>query len=237
MGNHAIAVASTGRWARVRSFLLHEFREMLPPTIFFFIGFNLILFSKRLLLADYLIQFSGFMLATTSALVVGKTVLVANMMPFLRRFDHAPLVQPVLFKTAVYTLLVFVVRLLEALIHYLIQSGILGGGGFLHQLLGSFRWDHFIVVQMWIFVLFLVYVTASELDDMLGDGELFKIFFTRRSPYRPGYLPGDCAPARSVHGAPWRAPCRPGSTAMGPGSARAAAPRAPRPHPVPAPGW
>jgi hypothetical protein len=181
MGNHAIAVASTGRWARVRSFLLHEFREMLPPTIFFFIGFNLILFSKRLLLADYLIQFSGFMLATTSALVVGKTVLVANMMPFLRRFDHAPLVQPVLFKTAVYTLLVFVVRLLEALIHYLIQSGILGGGGFLHQLLGSFRWDHFIVVQMWIFVLFLVYVTASELDDMLGDGELFKIFFTRRS--------------------------------------------------------
>ncbi|MGE0117917.1 MAG: hypothetical protein AB7S71_00120 [Dongiaceae bacterium] len=181
MGNHAIAVASTGRWARVRAFLLHEFREMLPPTIFFFVGFNLILFSKRLLLADYLIQFSGFMLATTSALVVGKTVLVANMMPFLRRFDHAPLVQPVLFKTVVYTLLVFVVRLLEALIHYLIQSGILGGGGFLHQLLGSFRWDHFIVVQMWIFLLFLIYVTASELDDMLGDGELFKIFFTRRS--------------------------------------------------------
>src|SRR3546814_8560726 len=99
---------------------------MLPPTIFFFFGFNLILFSKRLLLADYLIEFSGFMLATTSALIVGKTVLVANMMPVLRRFDHAPLIQPILFKTVIYTLLVFAVRLLEAFIHYLIQDGTIG---------------------------------------------------------------------------------------------------------------
>ncbi|MGH9894388.1 MAG: hypothetical protein ACREA0_20870, partial [bacterium] len=160
---------------------MHEFREMLPPTIFFFVGFNLILFSKRLLLADYLIQFSGFILATTSALIVGKTVLVADMMPFLRRFDHAPLVQPILFKTIVYTFLVFVVRLLEAFVHYLIQGGGVGGGGFLHELLGSFSWDHFIMTQMWILVLFLAYVMASEINDLVGDGELFKILFTRRS--------------------------------------------------------
>jgi hypothetical protein len=181
MANHAIGAVGRGRWARLGAFLLHEFHEMLPPTIFFFVGFNLILFSKRLLLADYLIQFSGFILATTSALIVGKTVLVADMMPFLRRFDHAPLVQPVLFKTAVYTVLVFVARLLEAFVHYLIQGGVVGGGGFLHEVLGSFSWDHFIAVQMWISVLFLVYVTASEVNDLLGDGELFKIFFTRRS--------------------------------------------------------
>jgi hypothetical protein len=154
---------------------------MLPPTIIFFVGFNLILFTKRLLLADYLIQFSGFILATTSALVVGKTVLVADMMPFLRRFDNAPLAEPILFKTIVYTLLVLAVRLLEALIHYLIEGGVVGDGGFLRDLLGTFRWDHFIAVQIWIFVLFLVYVTASEINNLLGDGELFKILFTRRS--------------------------------------------------------
>jgi hypothetical protein len=113
--------------------------------------------------------------------VVGKTVLVADMMPFLRHFDRAPLVQPILFKTIVYTFLVFVVRLLEALVHYLIQGGGVGDGGFLNELLGSFSWDHFIAVQMWIFVLFLVYVAASELNALVGDGELFKIFFTRRS--------------------------------------------------------
>ncbi len=181
MADHAVATAGGGRLARLGSFLLHEFREMLPPTIFFFVGFNLILLTKRLFLADYLIQFSGFFLATTSALIVGKTVLVADMMPFMRRFDRAPLIQPILFKTAVYTVLVLAARLIEALLHYLIQGGSIGGGGFLDEVLGSFSWDRFTAVQMWIVVLFLIYVTASEINDLLGDGELFKILFTRRS--------------------------------------------------------
>ena len=34
---------------------------------------------------------------------------------------------------------------------------------------------------MWIFVLFLIYVTTSELDALFGDGELFKILFKRRT--------------------------------------------------------
>jgi hypothetical protein len=181
MATHAIEEAGKGRWARLRAFVVHEFRELLPPTIYFFVGFNLILFTKRLFLAEYLIQFSGFFLATVGALVVGKTVLIADAMPFLRRFDQAPLAQPILFKTVVYSLLVLLVRLLEAFVHYLIQGGNVGRGGFLDELLGSFSWDQFIATQLWIFVLFLVYVTASEINNLLGDGELFKILFTRRS--------------------------------------------------------
>ncbi|WP_342237901.1 hypothetical protein [Inquilinus sp. OTU3971] len=181
MTPHVIEETSRGRWAWLRAILMHEFRKLLPPTIFFFLGFNLILFSKRLFLADYLIQFSGFFLATTAALVVGKVLLIADTMPFLRRFDKAPLAQPILFKTVVYSLLVSAARLLEVFIHYLIQGGSIGGGGFLDEILGSFSWDHFIVTQMWVFVLFLIYVTASEINELIGDGELFKIMFTRRS--------------------------------------------------------
>ena len=154
---------------------------MLPPTLFFFVGFNLILFTKRLILEDYLIQYAGFLIATTSALVVGKSVLVANAMPFLRRFDNAPLLYPVLFKTFVYTVFVFFVRLIEALVHYLAEGGVLGSGRFVQHMVGDFSWAHFTAVQLWIFVLFLIYVAASELDQLFGDGELFKIFFVRRS--------------------------------------------------------
>jgi len=175
-------IETSGRQGRkVLSFLGREFREMLPPTLFFFVGFNLILFTKRLILEDYLIQYIGFLVATTSALVVGKSVLVANAMPFLRRFDNAPLVYPVLFKAFVYTLFVFVARLLEALVHYLIQGGALGGGRYVEHLVGTFSWAHFTAVQLWIFVLFLIYVAASELNLLFGGGELFKIFFVRRT--------------------------------------------------------
>src|SRR5205807_7928973 len=67
------------------------------------------------------------------------------------------------------------------LIHYLIGGGVLGGGRFFERLIGTFSWSHFAAVQLWIFVLFLIYIIASELNQLLGDGELFKVFFTRRS--------------------------------------------------------
>ena len=178
---HSIDTGKPGRLARAGHVFAHEFRHVLPPTIFFFIGFNLILFTKRLFLAEYLIQFTGFAIATTAALIVGKAVLVADKLPFIRRFDHAPLIQPILFRTAVYSVVVSVARLLEALAHYLIEGGKLGGGRFIEHQLGKFSWDQFIAVQLWIFVLFLIYSTARHLNELFGDGELFSILFKRRS--------------------------------------------------------
>jgi hypothetical protein len=181
MPAHAVETHSEGHWANLRTVLLRELRLVLPPTLFFFVGFNLILLTKRLILSDYLIQFAGFFLATTSALIVGKVVLVADKVPLLRRFDHAPLAYPILFKSAVYTSFVFVARLLEAFVHYLTEGGVVGRGGFIEHMVGTFSWHHFIATQMWIFVLFLIYVTASELNNLFGDGELFNILFRRRS--------------------------------------------------------
>jgi hypothetical protein len=76
---------------------------------------------------------------------------------------------------------VTVARLLETLIHYVIKGGVLGSGGFLNEVLGSFSWPHFIATQLWISVLFLIYVAAHELNERFGDGELFRILFRRRS--------------------------------------------------------
>jgi len=56
----------------------------LPPTIFFFVGFNFIVLTTNLLVADYAVAVNDFMLATLAALVVGKAVITANAMPFLK---------------------------------------------------------------------------------------------------------------------------------------------------------
>jgi hypothetical protein len=176
-----VDAGSSGRWSGLFSVLGREFRAVMPPTLFFFVGFNLVLLTKRLFLAEYLIQYAGFLVATTGALIVGKCVLVADKMPFLRRFDNAPLIYPILFKTLVYALFVAIARMIEALVHYLVDGGVLGGGHFIEHLIGNFSWAHFAAVQLWIVVLFLLYVMASELNQLFGDGELFKIFFTRPS--------------------------------------------------------
>jgi hypothetical protein len=171
--------ASGGRLRRILRVVGREFRHMLPPVLFFAVGFNLVVFTMNLMLEDRGQGIGGFLLATTAALVVGKAVLVADVMPFLRRFDTAPLIQPILFKTAVYWLFVLIARLIEAAVHYMIESG--GLTGFLPYVLGEFSWRHFLFVQTWILALFLVYVTGSELNALFGDGELGRILFRHRS--------------------------------------------------------
>ncbi len=164
---------------RIGHRLLHEALEALPPTIFFFVGFNFIVFTTNLLLADYAIAVSSFMLATVAALVVGKAVLVANAMPLLRRYDRAPLIRPILFKTAFYWVIVFLARLLERFVHFSVLERNLPGD-FFSYLMTTFSWHHFCAVSLWIAVLFLIYVTASEFGRLFGPGEIPRLFFTSR---------------------------------------------------------
>ena len=42
-------------------------------------------------------------------------------------------------------------------------------------------WPRFLTVQVWLMVLFLVYVTIHELNALFGDGELYRLFFRWRS--------------------------------------------------------
>src|ERR1700741_406596 len=97
-----IGSGRVGFAARLGTRILHEMREALPPTIFFFVGFNFVVLTSHLLVAQYLIGLSNFMISTLGALVVGKAVLVANKIPLLRRYDRAALIRPILFKTAFY---------------------------------------------------------------------------------------------------------------------------------------
>jgi len=163
----------------VRAFLIKEFKEVLPPTVFFAAGFNLLVLTINLILADYLHSFASFMIATATALVVGKSVLVADAMPFLRRFDTAPMIQPILFKTTVYWTVVFLVRFLEKLVEYLLSGGTFGG--IPKYVTTHFTWHRFAAIQIWIFVLFLIYTSVRELNVRLGNGVLVKTFFTGRS--------------------------------------------------------
>ena len=84
--------------SRLLAFVLKELREVLAPTVFFAVSFNLIVLTTDLILADYRASFANFMVATMAALIVGKSVLVANVTPFLRCFDTAPTILPVLFR-------------------------------------------------------------------------------------------------------------------------------------------
>src|SRR5262249_474862 len=123
------------------------------------------------------------MLATVAALVVGKAVITANSTPFIKLFDRAPLIQPILFKTAVYWVAVFLARLGERFVHFSVVEGNRPSDFFGH-LISSFSWHRFIAISLWILVLFLIYVTASEFSQLVGPADMRRLLFA----YRPSEL-------------------------------------------------
>ena len=124
MSDPAITASTpTALLRRAATWWLAQMKHALPPTIFFFVGFNLILWTKRLILQEHGIEFSGFFTALVAALLVGKAVLVTDNLPFMRRFDGAPMIQPILFKSAIYWLCVLIVRLAEELVHFVAAGG------------------------------------------------------------------------------------------------------------------
>ena len=158
---------------------MHVIRHMMPPTLYFFAAFNLIVFTTNLLTHDYWFNLTGFMLASTTALIVGKVVLVVDKVRIIDKFRGAPLIQPILYKTVFYGVIVTIVRYVEKMLHFIFDAR--GFDAAAQAAVLDFSWHRFVAVQVWIFVCFLIYVTASELNALVGDGQLRRLFFHHRS--------------------------------------------------------
>ena len=72
-----------------------------------------------------------------------------------------------------------VVRILERFIHFAIdhRGFTLAFGAAVDE----FSWRRFAAIQIWLFTCFLIYVTATELSALPGEGQLFRLFFRHRS--------------------------------------------------------
>ena len=89
------------------------------------------------------------------------------------------MIEPILFKTVFYWAIVFIARLFEHFIRFwLIEHHPVSE--FLPHMAATFSWHRFAAIQIWILVLFLIYVTASEFNHLFGEGELGRVLFTHR---------------------------------------------------------
>jgi hypothetical protein len=167
-------------WMLLRT-IKHELLEVVPPALFFFVAFNVITFTKKLMLEQYGIEFSGFVASTIGALIVAKVVLLADEIPFINKYPDKPLLYNVVWKTVIYILVAVVVRFLEFLLPLWWQHRDLSLAA--GHLWDETIWPHFWAIQIWLFCLFFVYVSFRELARTLGEEKFFQIFLgIRRSP-------------------------------------------------------
>jgi hypothetical protein len=158
-----------GRW------IAHEFREVLPPAIFFLLGFHMLALTRSLMLREYRVHVASAAGATVGALLVAKVVLIADSLPVINRFPQKPLAYNVAWKTTIYLLAALVVHYLEHLVPLWWRLGDLGTAN--HQLLGEIVWPHFWVVQLWLVVLLFMYCAMRELIRAIGPSEVRRMFF------------------------------------------------------------
>jgi hypothetical protein len=167
-----------GHLAKAARYVKHELLEILPVTLFFLIGLNLIAYSKHLVLAEQGIAYEGIATATFGALVIAKIVLVVDKLSVTRWFRSRPIYQTILYRAVFYSVCVLVFRLVEMLVGHWIHEGDLGNG--VDAARASFVWHHMTFLQLWTFILFLVYLTVEELLDEFGGDRRLKVFLSRR---------------------------------------------------------
>ena len=155
--------------------LKHEIVEAIPPAIFFFIAFHLIAFTRVLMEAQYNIELTTVMNATIGALVVAKVVLLADLLPFVNRFPDKPLVYNIVWKSLIYQAAGILVTYLERLWEFHGKYGDISAAN--SHMIKELVWPHFWAVQIWLFILFVLYCTLRELTRVLGPERMKAMFF------------------------------------------------------------
>lgn len=152
-----------------------EFHALLPPTLFFFITLHLIALIRVLMLKGTGIALGTSVSVTIAALVLGKTVLIADMLPFINRYPDKPLAYNVAWKTTLYVLVSIVIHYLERLIDFWKEAGSFIAAN--EKLLAEIIWPHFLAIQILLVMLILVYCTMRELVRLMGREKMQQIFF------------------------------------------------------------
>jgi hypothetical protein len=155
--------------------LKEEFFKLLPPTIFFFVALHIVMFIRVLMLEGTGISPLSSMSIAVAALILGKAVLIADMLPLINRFPNKPLIYNVAWKTLIYLLASAVIHYVERLIDFWRQAGSFVAGN--EKLLAEIVWPHFWAIQIILFVLIVMYCTMHELVRVIGKEKVLRIFF------------------------------------------------------------
>ncbi|KAE9645969.1 hypothetical protein [Pseudomonas sp. PB106] len=158
----------------------HEFMKVLPPTVFFFVILHIVALIRSLMIKGSGLDLPVSASVLIASLILGKSVLVADMLPFINRFPNKPLIWNVIWKTLMYALVALTVHYLERLYDFWKEAPNLMDANSL--LWASMNWPRFWAVQILLVTLIFMYCVIAELARVIGKDRL-KVMFV--GPLQP----------------------------------------------------
>jgi hypothetical protein len=161
--------------SKLRSKIKEEVRELLPPTLYFFVTLHIVALIRALMLRGTGIPLTTSLTVTLTALVLGKAVVLADMLPVVNRYPNKPLIYNVAWKTVIYLLVALVLHYLEHLFDYWRETGSVAAAN--REMLAKMVWAHFIAVQILLAAMVFLYCMWRELVRVVGREKVVQMFF------------------------------------------------------------
>ena len=160
---------------KLLAMLKEEFFAILPPTVFFFVALHILTIIRVLMAAGSHFQPLSTMSIAIASLILGKAVLIADLLPAINRYPKKPLAYNIVWKTMLYLLMATIIHYVERLIDFARQAGGIVAGN--EKLLADIVWPHYWAIEIILFLLILAYCTARELVRVIGEKKAMRLFF------------------------------------------------------------
>ena len=158
--------------------IVHELGEYLIIVCYLTLVFAAFTQYRRILLSAYGIDYMNYGVAVIEALILGKVIMIGEVVRLGRGLEQKPLIYPTLYKTFVFTVFVAAFTLIEHVIKGLWQGKGLTGGlielsekGY-HELLAN---------SLVVFVAFIPFFAVKELGRVFGEDKIRTLFFKKRA--------------------------------------------------------
>jgi len=171
MGEHASSKTA------LREKAVEEFKAFVVLSIYLYICLGAVLLFKSAVLQGVGITFTIWGVAAIKAMVLAKFMLIGRMLHVGQRYRDKPLIWPTLHHALMSLIVLLILTTIEEIIVGFIHSRALGDS--LNHVVGPIFFQGIAVC----FIMFLILVPYSAftcLGDVLGERELFRLFFVDR---------------------------------------------------------
>lgn len=152
--------------------LRHEVLGILPAVLYFLAAFNLMHWIESLYVAGSSVTVASATQVSLAALIVAKVLLMVDLLPVVKAFNHRPLLYSTLWKTLLYSLGALLFRVLEALLPLLLADAEAGW----RQYLTATRWPQFWASQALVMLFLGIFVAFREMAQVVGTDRARRLF-------------------------------------------------------------
>jgi hypothetical protein len=155
-----------------------EFKRFMPMFLYLWVVFALFSVHETIIRARHHLDYGEHSFAVINAFIFAKVLLVGDHFRLGTRFKDKPLVYPVLHKCFVFSVLLIGFHILERML-----VGLVSGKTFAQSFseIGGGRLTAIFSMSALSFVMLIPFFAFREMGRMIGEHELWSLFFRRRT--------------------------------------------------------